>query len=258
MTGIRRHTKAITVTAAALAIAATGWGIGTASAGAPAIASGSNTEPANIDQVKDQVQEYYGDYKDASGHHHASPDSQWAKDTGAQIDKAKRYLNKQLDAGTKNPALVLDIDDTSMLTYGWEADEQFVYDKDKAEQQINAGKFPAIQPTLELTKWAKARGVKLYFLTGRPEHQRAATERNLAAKGYPKPDGAFLKPETKPVPWLPCGLDCDTVQYKSGTRQYIEQQGNTIAVNIGDQNSDLQGGHAKLGVKLPNPMYYLP
>ncbi|WP_020498211.1 HAD family acid phosphatase [Sciscionella marina] len=230
----------------------------TATADAPRVSAGAASEPANIDQVKTDVKNYYGDYLDASGHHHASPDSRWAKDTGTQLAKAKKFLTEQLVNGVRNPAMVLDIDDTSMLTYGWEADVNFAYDAEKAEEQIDKGNFTPIKPTLELTQWATARGVKLYFLTGRPEHQRAATERNLAAKGYPKPSGVFLKQEKAPSPWLPCGLDCNTVQYKSGTREHIEKLGNTIVLNIGDQNSDLQGGHADLGVKLPNPMYYLP
>jgi HAD superfamily, subfamily IIIB (Acid phosphatase) len=31
-----------------------------------------------------------------------------------------------------------------------------------------------------------------------------------------------------------------------------------VVVNIGDQDSDLDGGAAKRAFKLPNPMYYIP
>ena len=34
--------------------------------------------------------------------------------------------------------------------------------------------------------------------------------------------------------------------------------GFTILVNVGDQDSDLAGGHAVRPFKLPNPMYYIP
>ena len=49
-----------------------------------------------------------------------------------------------------------------------------------------------------------------------------------------------------------------TVQYKTGARKDIEAQGYRIVVNVGDQFSDLVGGHADRGYKLPNPFYYLP
>jgi len=35
-------------------------------------------------------------------------------------------------------------------------------------------------------------------------------------------------------------------------------QGYDILLTIGDQYSDLKGGYADKGFKLPNPMYYLP
>src|SRR6185312_25067 len=44
-----------------------------------------------------------------------------------------------------------------------------------------------------------------------------------------------------------------------GTRKHIEQDlGYDIALNVGDQWSDLQGGYADHYLKLPNPTYYLP
>jgi len=38
-------------------------------------------------------------------------------------------------------------------------------------------------------------------------------------------------------------------------RSQIEADGYTIIANIGDQASDLQGGHAEKTFKLPNPFY---
>jgi predicted secreted acid phosphatase len=100
--------------------------------------------------------------------------------------------------------------------------------------------------------------------------------------GYPLPtgintghggftDGLFTKP---PVGSYPAYLDtpefcgpfihatpaasCPTIQYKSGTRAYIESQGYDIVGNFGDQFSDLLGGFADKTFKMPNPNYYLP
>jgi len=84
-------------------------------------------------------------------------------------------------------------------------------------------------------------------------------------------DGLFTKP---PVGSYPAYLDsagfcapfihatpaasCPTIQYKSGTRAYIESQGYDIVADFGDQFSDLLGGHADKTFKMPNPNYYLP
>jgi HAD superfamily, subfamily IIIB (Acid phosphatase) len=84
-------------------------------------------------------------------------------------------------------------------------------------------------------------------------------------------DGLFTKP---PVGSYPAYLDkpefcgpyihatpaasCPTIQYKSGTRAYIESLGYDIVGDFGDQFSDLEGGYADKTFKMPNPNYYLP
>jgi predicted secreted acid phosphatase len=98
--------------------------------------------------------------------------------------------------------------------------------------------------------------------------------------GYPAPtaidtghggfaDGLFTKPSVgsypaylnKPEycgPSIAAGTSCPTIQYKSGTRAYIESKGYDIVANFGDQFSDLLGGFADKTFKMPNPNYYLP
>ena len=84
-------------------------------------------------------------------------------------------------------------------------------------------------------------------------------------------DGLFTKPSVGSYPaYLDkpefCGpyihatpaASCPTIQYKSGTRAYIESQGYNVVADFGDQFSDLKGGHADKVFKMPNPNYYLP
>jgi predicted secreted acid phosphatase len=82
-------------------------------------------------------------------------------------------------------------------------------------------------------------------------------------------DGLFTKPPVnsypaylnKPEfcgPSITAGASCPTIQYKSGTRAYIESQGYEIVGNFGDQFSDLLGDFADKTFKMPNPNYYLP
>ena len=98
--------------------------------------------------------------------------------------------------------------------------------------------------------------------------------------GYPLPtpidighggftDGLFTKPPVGSYPayldtpqfcgpFIDAGVSCPTIQYKSGTRAYIESQGYDIVADIGDQFSDLEGNYADKVFKMPNPNYYLP
>jgi len=82
-------------------------------------------------------------------------------------------------------------------------------------------------------------------------------------------DGLFTKPPIGQYPaylnqpqfcasFIQAGQSCPTIQYKSGTRAYIESQGYEIVADIGDQFSDLLGGFADKTFKMPNPNYYLP
>jgi hypothetical protein len=98
--------------------------------------------------------------------------------------------------------------------------------------------------------------------------------------GYPMPtpidtghggftDGLFTKPPVGSYPAylnqpefcaaaIAANASCATIQYKSGTRAYIESQGYDIVADMGDQFSDLEGGFADKTFKMPNPNYYLP
>jgi predicted secreted acid phosphatase len=82
-------------------------------------------------------------------------------------------------------------------------------------------------------------------------------------------DGLFTKPPVGQYPayldqpqfcgpFIDQGVSCPTIQYKSGTRAYIESQGYDIVADLGDQFSDLEGGFADKTFKMPNPNYYLP
>jgi predicted secreted acid phosphatase len=101
------------------------------------------------------------------------------------------------------------------------------------------------------------RGYDVYGLTGRGASQEQATLDNLTKVGFDEfdADNFFTKFDaTSPKPdYLNCHTSvdpnddpakCTTVEYKAGTRAYIESTGETIVLNIGDQYSDLQGGHA--------------
>jgi hypothetical protein len=47
-------------------------------------------------------------------------------------------------------------------------------------------------------------------------------------------------------------------EYKSKARADIEGRNYKIVVNVGDQQSDLDGGFAMMTFRVPNPFYFIP
>jgi hypothetical protein len=148
----------------------------------------------------------------------------------------------------RKPALVLDIDETALSNYSAINADNFTFGPNsQAEATKEIG--VAIPSTLALYKDAIARGIAVFFITGRGEATRDHTEHNLKTQGFDKWNAVVLKP---------AGTTLSTVAYKSGARADIEKQGYEIVANVGDQYSDLAGGHADAAYKLANPFYFLP
>jgi len=148
----------------------------------------------------------------------------------------------------RKQAIVFDVDETVLSNYSAIVADGFVYGpKSQAEAVDEIG--VAIKPSLDLYNLARSKGITVFFITGRPEAQRAPTEDNLKREGFTDYQQAILKP---------AGFTGTTVAYKSGARAAIEQQGYHIVASVGDQYSDLAGGHEDRAFKLPNPFYYLP
>ena len=113
------------------------------------------------------------------------------------------------------------------------------------------GQAAAIPGTLRLYKEAQLLGYSIFFITGRPEPERVATERNLRAQGFDN---------WKLLVMRPANHGKQTIgEFKAVTRGEIAAQGYTLALNVGDQWSDLRGKpEAEFSVKYPDPFYFIP
>jgi predicted secreted acid phosphatase len=166
---------------------------------------------------------------------------EWEADTTRQIRRARNVLRRHLD--DRRPAIVLDIDDTSLSNYA--CLKQVDFDRAAAD----CADLPAIPQTRSLYRYARRHGVAVFFITGRRERAREDTVDNLKAEGYTRWKGLRMRPDDQPL--------SRKDGWKARTRRAIERRGYRIIVNVGDQRSDLDGGHALRRFKLPNPMYVI-
>ena len=166
--------------------------------------------------------------------------------------RARRYLVRRVRERRREPgrdrraAAVFDIDETSLSNYRQLAAAGFGTVSAALASSIIEERAPAIAPTLALYRAARREGVAVFFITGRPEGFRAPTARNLRRAGFRRWTGLTLQP---------AGVT-STAAYKRDARARIERRGFRILVNIGDQDSDLTGGHAERAFKLANPFYF--
>jgi predicted secreted acid phosphatase len=178
----------------------------------------------------------------------------YAKSVDLAFARATKQLRAQLSgkAGRggkkpRKPAVVLDIDETSLSNMGCLAQAGFEL-SGLATCVVN-GTSTAIPAARTFVKLAQKLGARVFFVTGAPEALCPARLKNLRDQGF----GGKLTVICRP----PTDTGDSVVPYKSGERAAIEKRGATIVVNVGDQRSDLAGGHSRKVVLVPNPVYVI-
>jgi predicted secreted acid phosphatase len=154
--------------------------------------------------------------------------AQWISDVTAVTDQAQAYLTGALASvpSGEKPAIVLDIDNTALASY------------------FNSSyPVPATPPVLAIAQYAAAHGTKIFFVTGRPDIIDSFTQYNLTNVGY-QVDGLYSR--------NPIQLFESLATFKTGARKQITADGYTIVANIGNSQSDLDGGYAQATFKLPD------
>ena len=204
-------------------------------------------QPANIGDLKSEAIQYYD-----SG--------AYLTDLQLATAPAIAWINDEAPR-VQRPAVVFDIDETALSN--WEAIKANDFGRVIGGSCDSLPKGPCgwlawdlraqstvIQPTLDVFNTAKDRGAAIFFITGRNEPQRAATERNLQAAGYTGYSQLLMEPVGTHY--------ASAADFKAPQRAQIEQQGYTIIANLGDQPSDLAGGFSEQMYQLPNPFYRIP
>lgn len=163
----------------------------------------------------------------------------------AVLNEARNYLEANL---TPNAAVVLDLDETVMDNRAY-----FIIHKryvpDLWDRWVLRGEAPAIPETLDFIRWLRDHNAHVYFITGRKEHLRNITVKNLTNMGISEYDGLYMKPNDYE--------ESSASNFKIKARQDIEAKGQPVVLILGDQESDIRGGYGE-GFKLPNPIYTIP
>lgn len=203
--------------------------------------------PPNLGDIKQQLTTY-------------KRTGAYDRDIAAALARAQDYVEHRA-ASVKKPAIVLDIDETSLSN--WPQIQANDYGRIAGGPCVTLPAGPcgqtawqglaqdeAIAPTLALYKAAKAKSVSVFFLTGRSETLRPATETNLRKAGYDSWTAVIMRPAGTSTP--------SAADFKAPERAKIAAQGFTIIANVGDQPSDLAGGYTERTFLVPNPFYRIP
>lgn len=150
--------------------------------------------------------------------------------------------------GNGKLAVVFDIDETALSNYSAIEADNFTFGTNSQNQAQNKVGV-AIDPSLALFKLAKRKRIATFLITGRRENVRTPTTENLTEQGFVGYKRLIMMPQA---------FGGTTVDFKADAREDIEGQGYRIVANVGDQYSDLAGGHAAVAFKLPNPFYFVP
>ena len=204
----------------------------------------------NLDLLKKEIKQYHDCTCKCGCYTH---------DTDVQADKAIAFLRRRAarqrvaeKAGRQEKlAMVFDIDETSLSNYPEMLKADFSYDSKVFDAWVQSAEAPAIQGSVRIYREAQKLGVSVFFITGRHEDEREATERNLRAQGFDNWQQLTLRPLV--------GGSGSTIEYKSAARGEIVAQGYKIVLNVGDQWSDFKGkSEAEFSVKYPDPYYFIP
>ena len=196
--------------------------------------------PLNLSRAKAAAIAYYD-----SGAYHA--------DVQTVADAAISWLEQRTATRTPDErlAVVFDVDETVLSNYPHMVSQDFGYVTDVWQQWVDKADAPPLEAVREVYRKARELGVAVIFITGRkaPE-EREGTLHNLAIAGMGAYERILLRSDEDTAP--------TAAERKAVRRAQLEAEGWTIVASIGDQQSDLSGGHAERGFKLPNPFYEVP
>lgn len=201
--------------------------------GCAALAAPVSQQPKNLFLLKQEIRAYV-----ESG--------RYDQDIAAVTADAGAWLDERVKLGGTRLAVVFDLDETLFSNWPHFLADDFAYLLPSWDAWVGEGRAPAIAPVRELGRQARRLGIDVILLTGRRERDRPGTEKNLHAIDCD--DYAMLI-------FMPDASKETTGAFKLAQRRRLLAEGYVIIANVGDQESDFEGGGAERTFKLPNPFY---
>lgn len=213
----------------------------------------SKINPASVNPIPDFrnfICSYYGDLRE---------ESDFIQNIYTILNSAEDFLDEYLaqynfSSMTSKLAIVLDIDETSISNYFSIKEDEFSNDPELINKRYHKTDTPPIKPVLRLFQKAVTNNVAVFFITARKpfdnnpdDNLRAHAIDCLSNAGYNGWTDLFM-PQLEE-------FNVPTATFKTNIRKTLTEQGYKIILNIGDQDSDLEGGYAERPVKIPNFLY---
>lgn len=204
------------------------------------VTNAAESELLNLSRAKAAVTAYHDDgryQKDVE--RVAGWAINWIEDRAAMRQADERLL------------VIFDVDETVLSNYPQMAAKDFGYVPEDWVKWVDKSAAPAIKPMKAVYRVARKLGIDVIFLTGRhaPEEE-AGTIKNLELQGMGQYARIIFRGESDTAG--------TAAERKRLRRIQLEKEGWTIIASLGDQGSDLAGGHAERIFKLPNPFYEVP
>ncbi len=150
----------------------------------------------NIDILRTQIKSYYGD---PTGSGTFAADSNYAREAESVAAAGERWLKAEAGKTSATPAIVLDVDDTTLTTWNYEIFSNWAYNPRSnavyvgltsdpndptAPPTFTGNLFPATPGMVAMVTWAANHGYAIFFITGRPSSQAQVTLANLVSDTY--------------------------------------------------------------------------
>jgi len=106
----------------------------------------------------------------------------------ALADKSWTAYGQSGDYAELPPAVILDLDETALDNSSYEAGlavDHADFDPKTWDAWVKTAQAKAVPGAVDFARHAAARDVKVFYVTNRNADQKAATERNIAALGFP-------------------------------------------------------------------------
>lgn len=180
-------------------------------------------------------------------------DGRYAADLAYVAGQAEAWLHTR--AAARQPgerlAVVFDLDETLLSNLPAMRDEDFGYRPSEWIRWTDRADAPVLPEVKRVYDLARTLDIAVFFLTGREDpRERASTEANLRRVGLDHYVELRMRRRDD--------TGRTAAARKSAVRSAWAAAGWTIVASIGDQESDLAGGHAERTFKLPNPFYRIP